>query len=132
MKNDPRPRKQSVLVCGRARDSSRRHQTLLLLSSSVYARELFGIVRRAFGATEGKLQEAAERERGHERVKDKRERKDLPQLIGTVPVEADADVDGYDGEDDAEQDQRSGLADWLDSDVHHHSHNEQQGCPVQP
>jgi hypothetical protein len=28
-------------------------------------------------------------------------KENLPQLIRTVPVESDADVDGYDGEDDA-------------------------------
>lgn len=49
----------------------------------------------------------------------------LPQLIRAVPVEADANVDGDDGEDDAKQNQRGSLADGFDTDEHHYAHDGQ-------
>lgn len=80
--------------------------------------------------TKGKRRPAKKGER--ERDTHKKNEWDLPQLIGTVPVEADANVDGYDGEDDAEQDQRSSFTDGLDSDVDHNTHEGQQRRSVDP
>lgn len=77
-------------------------------------------------------QKESDAQRKKERERHKKNEWDLPQLIGTVPVEADANVDGYDGEDDAEQDQRSSFTDGLDSDVDHNTHEGQQRRSVDP
>ena len=54
----------------------------------------------------------------------------LPELVGAVPVESNADPDAYDGKDDAEEDKRSGFAHGLDADVDDDAHNEEETSAI--
>ena len=46
----------------------------------------------------------------------------VPKFVGSVPVESNSDEDGDDGQDDAEEDERSSFADRFDADVDDETH----------
>ena len=52
------------------------------------------------------------------------------KLVRAVPVEADANPDAYDGENDAEEDKRSGFTDGFYADEDDDAHDDQEACSI--